>query len=280
MEVLTQILAKINFIIGEIGYVFPSPIAIMPGWMSNTIISAVTGVLLLVVFKYTSNQTAIGKIRDSIKANLLAVKLYKDSFSVTIKSLGNVFKGAFLLLLYSAQPMLVMIVPVMLLLAQLGLWYQFKPIPVGQEALVYVTLKDEMTPSSPVVSLKPYSSYEVITGPVRVCSNKQIFWKIKIEESGRSDLIFDLGDQSFWKELITGDRFARINPKRPSMNLKDVWLYPAEEPFGKESPVQSIDIEYPPRDSFTSGSDYWVFFFFIVSMISALIFKPFFNVKI
>ena len=60
------------------------PIALMPGWLSATLIAAVTGIVLLVIFKYTSNQRAIQRVRNRIDANLLALKLFKESSRVTI----------------------------------------------------------------------------------------------------------------------------------------------------------------------------------------------------
>ena len=53
-------------------------------------IAAVTGVLLLVVFKYTSNQRAIKRVRDDINANLLALKLFKDSTAVSLRAQGRI----------------------------------------------------------------------------------------------------------------------------------------------------------------------------------------------
>ncbi len=88
-----------------------APIADMPGWLSNTIIAAIAGPILMLVFKYTSNQDAIGRVRDSIKANLLALKLFKDSIAVTMQSQGRVFISALLLVFHSIRPVLVMLVP-------------------------------------------------------------------------------------------------------------------------------------------------------------------------
>ena len=68
-----------------------APVAVLPGWLSITMISAVLGVLLLLIFKYTSNQKAIGCIRDKINANLIGAWLFKDSLSVTVKSQLKVF---------------------------------------------------------------------------------------------------------------------------------------------------------------------------------------------
>ena len=49
----------------------------LPGWLSATAVAAVTGVLLLVVFKYTSNQAAIKRVRNDINANLLTLEAFQ-----------------------------------------------------------------------------------------------------------------------------------------------------------------------------------------------------------
>ncbi len=93
MSFLAQIITWINVVTNGLGRFLLAPIGALPGWLSNTLISAVIGVVLLVIFKYTSNQKAIGKVRDSIKANMLALKLFKDSISVALESQDKTIKG-------------------------------------------------------------------------------------------------------------------------------------------------------------------------------------------
>ncbi len=154
-----------------------APIAVLPGWLSITVISAVVGVLLLVIFKYTSNQAAIGRVRSNIKADMLTLKLFKDSLVVTLSAQGRVFKGAFLLLFHAIVPMLVMIIPVSLVLAQMGSWYQFRPLQIGEHALVTLALNDNPDSDWPNVSIQTSSTVVVETGPVRVFSKGEINWE-------------------------------------------------------------------------------------------------------
>lgn len=280
MDFLAQLITWINVITNALGKYAFGIIAILPGWLSNTIISAVTGIILLFVFKHTSNQKAISKVRDSIKANTLALKLFKDSISVTLKSQGQVFKGAILLLIFALVPMLVMIVPVSLLLSQLGLWYQAKPLMSGQEALVTVQLSGKTDSPWPNVNLQPSSAADVTVGPVRVFSKRQVYWKIKAKENGLHNLIFNANEQQVKKQLALGQGFMRISLLRPSWNWGSILLHPMEKPLKSDSIIQSISIDYPDRPSKTSGTGWWLIYFFIASMVFALIFKPILKVKI
>lgn len=280
MNFFAYIMTWINVPINLLAKVLLAPIAVLPGWLSNTIISAVTGVVLLIIFKYTSNQRAIGRVRDGIKANMLALKLFKDSIAVTLQAQGRVFRGAFLLLIHAIRPMLVMIVPVSLLLAQMGLWYQSRPLLPGEEAVVTVKVNGNIETPWPIVSIEPMPTAEVTIGPVRVFSKHQIHWKIKAIENGSHRIIFDVDGEQFDKELVVGDGFMRVSAERPGRYWSDILLHPLEKPFGPDSVVQSISINYPDRLSRTSGTDWWLIYFFVASMVFALIFKPFLKVRI
>ena len=285
-----QLVTWVNVVTNALGEFLLSPLGSLPGWLSNTIISAVAGVLLLIIFKYTSNQRAIGRVRDDIKAHMLALKLFKDSLVVTLKAQGRVFRGAFLLLFHAILPMLVMIVPVSLLLGQMSLWYQSRPLGNGEEALVVMALNGDMESAWPEVSIKSTGGAEVTTGPVRVLSKRQIYWKIKAVEDGYSEIDFGVDGQEVKKELAIGEGFLRVSLKRPGWKWSEILMYPWEKPFEKDSIVKSISINYPGWLSHMLSGDggirdfiiiyWWMIYFVVVSMVFAFIFKPFLKVRI
>ena len=280
MGFLVQLITWVNVVTNAIGGFFLAPVASVPGWFSITVISAVLGVFLLIIFKYTSNQKAIGHVRDDIKANLLAVKLFKDSFSVTFRSQARVFCASFKLLFYSIVPMLVMIVPVILIMAQMSLWYQARPLLPGDEPVIVKLKLNDNLDTLPQVILESLPAARTMIGPVQVFTKKEIFWKIKPVEDGNYNLIFHIGDRRYEKQLAVGEGFMRLSPKRPGADFVDILLYPLEKPFTSDSPVHSISINYPERDSRINGTDWWIVYFFVVSMIFAFMFKPFLKVRI
>ncbi len=279
-NLLAQIITWINVPMNALGKFLLTPLAGLPGWLSNTIISAVTGLVLLIIFKYTSNQKAYGRVRDNIKADMLALKLFKDSISVTLKSEGRVFKGAFLLLFYAIKPMLVMIVPVALLLSQMGLWYQFRPLRATEETIITLRLNSAVKVPWPSAEITPTTAINIISGPVRILSKNEINWKIKALESGYHRIIFQVDEREIDKALAVGDGFMRVSAERPAWRWVDILQYPMEKPFGPDSIVKSISVDYPERLSKTSGTDWWLVYFIVASMVFALIFKPFLKVRI
>ncbi|MFH1749243.1 MAG: hypothetical protein ABIG44_19605 [Planctomycetota bacterium] len=278
--ICAPLLTWINLGVNAIAGVLLAPIGMMPGWLSNTIISALTGVLLLIVFKYTSNQPAIGRVKDYIKVNLLTLKLFKDDLGVTFRAQGRVFLGALWLLGYSVKPLLVMILPVALGLGQMGLWYQQRPLHSGEEALVTMELAGAPQTALPAARIVAIPGAEVSIGPVRVFSKRQVCWQIRARQSGRHRIIFEVDGQRVEKELAIGTDFMRVSAVRPPRDWTALLLHPLERPFAQDSLVQSISIEYPPRVSWTSGTDWWLAYFFVAAMVFALIFKPFLKVKL
>ncbi len=280
MDFLAQLVVWLNTVANGLGKALSLPIVLLPGWLSATLIAAATGVLFLAAFKYTSHQQAIKRVRNDIKANLLALKLFKDSAAVTMRAQGRVFMGAFWLILLGFVPFLAMIVPACLLLAQLGLWYQNRPLRVGEEALVTMKLNGSAATAWPSVALEPTSAIEIVVPRVRVQSQREICWTIKAREAGYHRLVFQVNGTPVEKDLAIGDDFMRVSTLRPGWDWEEALFNPWEKPFAADSPVQSIAIDYPERTSWTCGTDWWIAYWFLVSMLAGLCFRRWLNVNI
>jgi hypothetical protein len=243
-------------------------------------VAAVTGVLMLVMFKYTSNQRAIKQARAAIKANLLALSLFKDSAAVTLRSQGRILVGAGTLLLLAIVPMLVMLVPMSLLIGQLALWYQARPLRIGEEVVVTLKLAEAKPDAA---RLSANDGYDVSVGPVRVPSEHMVCWNVQARQPGLHHLAFDVGNERVEKELAVGDGFMPVSQSRPSWSWEEALLDPKETPFSPGSPVQAIEIEYPRRPSWTIFG--WVIsllmiYWFAASMVAAFLAKPFLKVNL
>ena len=279
MSLLTQLIVWLNAVANALGRLALGANAVLPGWLSATLVSVVSGILFLLAFKYVSNQRAIKRVKDDIKANLLALKLFKDSAAVALRAQGSILFAALRLMTLSLVPTVVMIVPVLLILGQLALWYQARPLHVGEDAVVTVSLKPADSAAASTVELEPTSAIENALGPVHIRSKHEVCWNIRALESGYHRLTFHAGSETVEKELAIGDGFMRVSKLRPAWQWLDALVNPWEKPFAADSSIQSIEIDYPSRDSWTSGTDYWVFYWFIVSMVAGFCFRRPFNVN-
>ena len=278
MNALAQIVVWLNVAANAAGKLLLAPIALLPGWLSITLISAILGLLCLIAFKYTSHQQAMQRVRNDIQAHMLVLKLFPDSLWVTLRAQGRVLRGAASLLLLAIVPMLVMIVPVSLLLGQLSLWYQVRPLHCGEEAVVTLQLRDDATSALPDVRIEPTAAAEMVVGPVQILSKREICWNLKASQNGYHRLAFHVAGITVEKELAIGDGFMRTSPERPQWCWSDILWQPDEEPFAADSPVRAIQIDYPSRPSWISGSDWWLVYCFAASMFFGFCFRPWLKV--
>lgn len=261
-----------------------------PGWLSLTVLAGVTGVLALVAYKYTSNQDAIGRVRDEIKANLLALKLFKDNLSVTFRSQGRLFLAAVKLFLYSLQPLAVMIVPMVLLIVQMSLRYEWRPLHVGETAVVTAELAPDAPANVDPVELVADDGVTVEVGPSRVYekgdgdwpSRNEVVWRLRPTASGRHVLHIRHEGKEVTKEMMVSDeRYARVSPIRAGDSLIDKLLFPAEQPASNGDLIQKVEIDYPTGSTPIVGWDvHWIITYFVASIVIALAIKPLLKVNI
>jgi len=278
--VLSRVLWVLNPICTHVGDIVYAPLSLLPIGLGLIVLSAVAGVVMLLAFRRLSDQKAIGRAKDQIKANLLALKLYKDELRVTLLSQWRLLGAIGRLQRHMLAPVLWLLLPMLLGLAQMGIRYQWRPLKPGERALI--TMKLAGNPADPpTVSLSPTAGAIVEVGPVpaRLDDGVELTWRVRGAEPGRHRLDFLVGGTAVAKELVVGDGFDRVSPFRSQRSWTTQLLYPAERPLPGDSSVQSIEIEYAGRDSWVYGADIWVLTFFVISMAAALICAPMFKVR-
>ena len=94
------------------------------------------------------------------------------------------------------------------------------------------------------------------------------------------DLSFSVGDQTYDKTFSAGAGFTPLSPLRPGAgDLLDTLLYPLEKPFSGRELCAPFRLTIPDRISKIYGTDWWILYFCIISMIFALLSKPFIKIR-
>ncbi len=244
--------------------------------------SAITGILMTWVFRYASNQRALGTVVDRISGHLLAIKLFKDDLPGMFRSLGAILGYVAARLWYSLSPILVMLVPLLLLLCQLALRYEHRPLQPGESTIVQLQLSPEAWLSFQRARLE-VDNVSVETAPLRDESQHSVYWRIKPNTPERSLLRWQVGTTTVEKNLIAREdpnTLCQVSRRRPGPNLWDRTLNPGEPGFGKLSPIQAITIGYPARETPVLGFNVpWWLTFFVVSVVVALLMQPVLHVR-
>jgi uncharacterized membrane protein (DUF106 family) len=247
------------------------------------VLSVVSGVVMTVVFRYTSNQKALKRVADRTKAQLLCMRIFKDDIRVALRCQGTLLKAIGARLWHSLPPMLVLIVPFLLILTQLSLRYEKRPLEPGDSAIVTVELSPDTWSSSNRASIQAPSGVAVETPALRDAGEHSVYWRLKLNAPTDDPLRLRVGGDFVEKTLVgsdNGDALCTVSARRPGPGFWDRLLFPGESGFAADSAVQAIDVRYPPRSTAFFGIDIpWWATFLILSMATALVVRPFLKVQ-
>jgi len=243
---------------------------------------AVSGVVATYVFGRTSNQRRLAEVADQTRAQLLAIKLFKDDLRVTFQCQLTLLKETGKRLAYSAAPMIVMMIPFVLVMTQLAVWYEHEPLRPGETTVVEMKLADDAWNTFRDVQIEAPRGVVVETESLRDEFQHTLCWRIRPQQPGSLTLSWRLGGEALHKEVAVDEKSAlvRVSTRRPGTGTWDRLLHPAEAGFSAGDPVQGIDVEYAARRSPIFGLDVpWWATFLIVSTLTALAVRPFFGVQ-
>ena len=269
----------------------------LPVILALVVVSLVTSIGMLVVFKRTSNQAAIERVKRGIHAGLFEIRLFNDDFAAMLRAQGSILRYNLHYLRLSLVPMLFLLPPVLLIIAQLQFHWGYAPLPPGQSSILAVTLAEgweaggtipTLPSGKPRARLKAPAGVVVETPAVWVPSRRTLSWRLRLDRPGDYDLEIVLGEQRISKRLNAATGPGRRSPRRPGSSFLDQLLYPAEARLPGSSPVAVIDIGLPDADvdvfgwtvGETLGMPAWMFLFFVLSVVFAFALRKPFGVEI
>lgn len=252
-----------------------------------TVISLLVAIGMLMVFKKTSNQSAIARTKEQIHAGVFEIRLFNDDLAQILRSQMTVLKHNAVYFGLSLVPLAVMIVPFVLIMAQLQMQYGYEGLEAGDEVLVKMELKDDWRDElaagrddRPPVSMNAPEGVKVATGPLWFPSKNEIAWEVVPETQGDFELGVDLAGTNYTKTLTVQDGVTRRSPIRHAGGFLDAVLWPAERPL-PGGPVNAIRIHYPDTDMWFFGLRWhWLIIFFVLSLVFAFALKDRFGVTI
>src|SRR5229473_730812 len=140
------------------------------------LLSFVIGLLMVVVFRYTSDQKAIRVAKDHLKAHLLAVQLFQDQLPVVLTAYWRILRNTGRYLQLAFKPLLYVIIPLTLLIVQLDRYLGLLPMQSGQPFLVEARLTNAEELEQTSLQLPPEMT--LTAPPVRVPERNEIVWRV------------------------------------------------------------------------------------------------------
>jgi hypothetical protein len=260
----------------------------LPPLAGLLLVSLVTSAVMLLVVARTSNQPRMAATKRAMHAGLFEIRLFNDDLVAILRALGEVLTQNGRYLLLSLVPLLWMIAPLVLVIAQLQAFYGYAGLEVGQPVLVKAERREGAGSAAtgrgdrgagPALDAPP--EIRVETAAVQLVGSNEVLWRIVPTAPGAFTLTVREGARTATKTVLVSDAVARRSPLRVAPGLVDQLLYPSEPLLDDESPVTSIIVAYPePGIDVLGVGVHWMILFFVVSMAGAFVLAKRFGVTL
>jgi len=259
----------LNVVLGGLVEILLYPFRGLPPIVGLVVVSVVTAIAMLLVFKATSNQEGVKSVKRQISAGVFEIRLFNDDPRSVVRAQWDILRHTSRYLRLNLVPLAWMIVPLVLLIIQLQFHYGYDGLETHRATIVKVTLRDTFAQVGPDLSLEDSPGVRVESPMLWIPSEREADWRVAVTEPGEHELRVRLGDEVFGKLLLGSGSLARRSPVRPS-GFWGQLVYPVEAPLPAGGPVESIAVMYPERLVSVFGwGIHWIIVFFVLAMVLA-----------
>jgi uncharacterized membrane protein (DUF106 family) len=246
------------------------PFRSLPPLVGLLVVSVAAAVAMLIVFKKTSNQARLEVVKRQIHACLFELRLFSDDLPAILRAQGEILRHNLRYLGLSLVPMLVMLVPLALVVAQLQFHYGYRGLRPNDDFVVTVQLKEGQADARPTASLAAPPGLAVETPAVWIPTERELAWRLRAREWGDYELKVSLNGREYVKTAQVSEAVRRRSPVRLEPGLINQVLYPAEDPLPGDAPVAAISVGYRESDVPVLGwAVNWLVLFLVLSIAFA-----------
>jgi hypothetical protein len=275
-------MTTLNQILGRLFDVLFVPLRALPPLLGLAIVALLVAILMLLVFKVTSNQRRIGFAKRRMQAGLFEIRLFQDDLRTILLAQGDILRHNLAYLRLSVVPVLWTIVPLTLLIAQLQSFYGYEALRPGETFLLKMQMQDapgRRQLPRPDVTLRVPAGLQAEAAVWSPSLGEQA-WRIRATRAGRYVAEVHLGGESFAKSVTVADDGVRLSPVRQQPHFWQQLLYPVEAPFRSSQGMQSLHVTYATRLISVFGWQLqWLPVFFLLVLAFALLLKNRFRVS-
>ena len=230
------------------------------------VISAIFGVLALLVFKHISWQKGIKASKDRIKAHMIEIRLYQDDLVVVASAVSKVVLRNLQYLGLNFGPIVPLAIPFMFVSAQFVVRYAYDPLPIaapnalvraGAGTLLTIELTREHAGDLKDLRVVLPPGLKAVSPLVRVPGERKAFQEFVAIAPGTHEITLEIAAVRETKLVVAGSESTRtMQPRRVSssdwlaVTDADRWpvLWPAEPAFSSDSPFRVVSIAYPAHE--------------------------------
>jgi len=242
-------------------------------------ISLVIGLVMVVVFRYTSDQKAIHLAKDRLKAHLLALRLFQDQIPVVMRSYGRIVLATGHYLRLAFKPLLFVVVPMTFLIVQFDRYLGSVPLEVGQSFLVKARMVDANALNDALLQLP--DGLATTAPAVHVPSENEVAWRMVAARAGDYIVNIQVSDQTFSKRLVVGSGLSRLSSVRLRGQFWKRTFISGEPALPDNNFIEAVEVQYPARNITFAWIEWnWIWLFFVLSLAAGFLFKSILGIEI
>ena len=247
-------------------------------------ISLITAVAALLVYRFFSRQEAIRTVKSRLKAHLLEARLFQHDPVLMGRAVLSLLRSNGRYLRLNLKPFVFMLVPVVLVLIHMEARYGFRPLRVG-ESVVVRTLWEQGPPGSQTDRadslLEVSGGLDVETPALRIHSLGEVDWRIRATAEGSASLRIRSAGEEVVLPVTVSERVVPVSPWNGRKGSLPMLWNPAAHPLPGSGDLLSVEVVYPRRDfRFLGVPIYWIWPYFLLSVLAGYLLKGFFRVQI
>jgi hypothetical protein len=258
-----------------------TPFQSLPPFWAVCALSLATALLILVVFRFTSNPERIKETKNCIKAHVLEMWLFRDNPRIILTAQWRIVRlnGRYLKL--TGGPMLVMLLPLSVMFFAVDGWFSYRPMRPGEQTIVSLWVGEKWQDLLETAALEANGGIAVETPPLRIPVANQVDWRIRAMQAGVHKMSVNLAGHLLEKQLIVSQNLARISPSRVRSELWQNLLYYGEPPVPSELGIERLNVLYPSRSIRVFHWDiHWMLCFIALSFIFVFALKRPFGIEL
>jgi uncharacterized membrane protein (DUF106 family) len=247
------------------------PFRTLPPLIGLCAVSLLCAIGMLLAFRATSDQKGIEQVKRRMHACLFEMRLFNDDVVALFRAQAEMLRHNARYLRLSAVPILWVLPPLVLVMAQLQTHYGYRALRPDESALVKVKLAHSPAGQArPQVELRAPADVEVQSPAIWLADIDEVVWRVAIRSEGTYELAIRVQDQTYSKSLSAESGVRRRSPLRTQPDFVDQLLYPAEVPLAQGGPVSSISVNQPTASISIFGWDLpWIVIFFVLTIVFA-----------
>jgi|GEM_PF-572159 len=269
------------------------PFGLIGSWAQILIVSVVSSFIILFFFKKLSSAEKKKKAKDRIRANIFAIRIYKDFWRVILQSFFKsiYYTGKYFILNFA--PVLVFLPILFLLSVQLDVRFGMRPFQPGEQFILTAQLN--RPPQEIEIQQLTSKQAAPLIPPVYIDSIddrgrevREVNWKMEAREEGPGELVFQIEGDRLTKSIVVGPDEGRplSNRRFSSAGLSGFprllisFIHPVEPLMASGNAVEEISLRYPPDTvRFLFLNTHWLVYYILFIFIVVLSLKNRFGVE-